>query len=161
MVALIVVLAVLAGVIADICFFIWWFKRLRMEAIDSLRRDINKERVFHVEDCNFFGRQSVGYKQWRGNGILALTDKGIHFRMLLPRKELFIPLDSIKEISHPRSFLGKSKARDLLRVDYVDDAGEEDACAWLVPSLQWWSEAIEALHAGGGPPAPPWKKQKP
>jgi len=157
MVAVIVTVVVLAGVIADICFFIWWFKRLRMEAIESMRGDVGEEKVYHVEDCNFFGRQSAGYRQWRGNGVLALTEKGIHFRMLLPRKELFIPLDSIKEISHPRSFLGKSKARDLLRVDFVNEAGEEDACAWLVPSLQWWSDAISALRVGEEPPAPPWK----
>ena len=157
MVALIVILAVLASVIVDIIFFIWWFKRLRLEAVEDIRRDVGEERVYNVEDCNFFGRQSVGYKQWRGNGVLALTDKGVHFRMLLPRKSLFIPLGSIREISHPRSFLGKSKARDLLRVDYVNEAGEDDACAWLVPSLQWWNEAFAALQAGGTPPEAPLK----
>ena len=120
MTALMIVLIVLASVIADVVFFRWWFRRLRREAIEDIRRDVGEEKVYHVEDCNFFGRQSVGYKQWRGNGFLALTDKGIHYRMLLPKKSLFVPVESIEGISQPRSFLGKSKARSLLRVDYVN-----------------------------------------
>jgi hypothetical protein len=152
MVVLIIVLAVLASVVADIVFFVWWFKRLRG---DALREVVGEEKVYHVEDCNFFGRQSSGYRQWRGNGVIALTDRGVHFRMFLPRKEVFVALDSVAAISQPRTFLGKSKARELLRVDFVDEAGEEDACAWLVRSLQWWIESLEALKAGREPPPAP------
>ncbi|RJP31637.1 MAG: hypothetical protein C4536_07550 [Actinobacteria bacterium] len=157
MVALIIILVVLISIAADIVFFIWWFKRLRAEAIEDLHQAVGEERVYQVEDCNFFGRQSSGYKQWRGNGVLALTDRGIHFRMFIPRKELFVPLDSIRDISQPRSFLGKSKMKSLLRVDFTGEEGRDDACAWLVPSLQWWSEAVAALRAGKEPPDAPWE----
>lgn len=68
-------------------------------------------------------------------------------------------LASIEDVSLPRSFLGKTKAKDLLRVDFKDEPGGEDACAWLVPSLPWWEEAIAALREGKEPPTPPWKNQ--
>jgi hypothetical protein len=156
---LLIVSIVLASVIAGLIVIVWWIKRLRKEAIAAVRRSTGKEKVYQVEDCNFFGRQSSGYKQVRGNGVLALTDKGIHFRMLIPRKEMFVPLDSIKDISQPRSFLGKTKLKYLLRVDFVNEEGRDDAGAWLVPSLQWWSEAIAALRMGKEPPPAPLKRR--
>ncbi|MBC7247219.1 MAG: hypothetical protein H5T73_05520 [Actinobacteria bacterium] len=154
-VAIIVILAVLASITADVCVLSWWIKRLRVEAVESLRETVDGEKVYHVEDCNYFGTLSRGYAQLRGNGILALTDRGIHFRMLLPRRYLFIPLASVRAVSRPRSFLGKTRAGELLRVDFADDEGREDACAWLVPSPEWWTEALHALRAGGEPPTVP------
>jgi len=158
MVALIIII-VLASIVADLLFFIWWFKRLRVQAIEDMRKMVGGERVYNVEDSNCFGVLSKGYKQVRGNGVLALTDKGIHSRMLIPRKYLFIHLESVRGVSNPRSFLGKTKARVLLRVDFVNEEGQDDACAWLVPSLQWWNEAVAALRMGKEPPPAPWSKK--
>ncbi len=156
---IIIILVVLASVVADIFFFIWWFKKLRVEAIEDMRKMVDGEKVYNIEDSNCFGVLSKGYRQIRGNGILALTDKGIHSRMLIPRKYLFIPLQSVRGVSNPRSFLGKTKARVLLRVDFVNEEGRDDACAWIVPSLQWWSEAVEALRRGEEPPPAPWREK--
>ncbi|MBN2026018.1 MAG: hypothetical protein JW854_04595 [Actinobacteria bacterium] len=159
MVALVIILVVLASIVADVFFFIWWFKKLRVEAIEDIRKTVGEEKVYNVEDSNCFGVLSKGYKQIRGNGVLALTDKGIHSRMFVPRKYLFIPLGSVRAVSNPRSFLGKTKARLLLRVDFVNEEGRDDACAWLVPSLQWWSGAVEALKNGVQPPLAPWREK--
>ena len=132
-----------------------WIKRLRRAAIVNLRSDVGEERVYQVNDCNFFGISSSGYGQVRGNGVLALTEKGLHFRMLAPKKYLFIPLESIREISHPRWFLGKSKARKLLQVDFFNQEGEKDAAAWLVPNYEWWGKAILNMRGGMEPPPRP------
>ncbi len=145
-------LAVLAAVYG-IAYFV--IKRLRGKAIIALRSDTAGERVYHVTDCNFFGLLSSGLAQVRGNGLLALTDKGLRFRMLTPQRTLFISRESIRDVSHPRWFLKKSKARDLLRVDFVNAAGEEDAAAWIVGDLPWWDEAIAALESGREPPSRP------
>jgi hypothetical protein len=75
--------------------------------------------------------------------------------MLTPRRTLFIPRESIRAVSHPRWFLKKTKARDLLRVDFVDSAGMGDAAAWIVRDLPWWDEAIAALRQNREPPARP------
>jgi hypothetical protein len=125
-----------------------WIKRLRGRALVALRSDTTGEKVYHVADCNFFGVLSSGIAQVRGNGLLALTSAGIHFCMLAPARTLFVPLGSIRGISHPRWFLKKSKGRVLLRIDFVNNEGEEDAAAWIVRDLRWWDEAIEALLAG-------------
>mgnify|MGYP000518929768 CR=1 FL=1 len=154
---LIVLSVVLIDLVVDVVFLAWWLRRLRAEAVERMREITKGETVYHVEDCNFFGRLSSGYRQWRGNGLLALTDGGLCFRQLLPRKELFIPLDAVTGISRPRSFLGKTRMKDLVRVDFRDEEGKDDACAWLLPSTSWWIAALEALRAGEEPPAAPWK----
>ncbi len=145
-------LAVLAVVFA-VAFLI--IRRLRGLAIVALRSDTAGETVYHVADCNFFGVLSSGLAQVRGNGLLALTSGGLRFRMLTPQRALFIPRECIRAVSHPRCFLKKSKARDLLRVDFLSAAGEEDAAAWIVADLPWWDEAIAALRSGREPPARP------
>lgn len=146
-----VIIAVVSALAGGLALLFSWIRRLRRAAVEDLRRDVGGERVYRVNDCNFFGVLSSGYAQVRGNGVLALTEKGLHFRMLAPRKYLFIPLDSIREVSHPRWFLGKTKARTLLRVDFVNREGEKDAAAWIVPHYRWWGEAITDLRAGGKP----------
>jgi hypothetical protein len=128
-------------------------RRLRARAIAALRGDTARETVYHVADCNFFGVLSSGIAQVRGNGLLALTSTGIRFRMLAPARTLFIPMQSIRGVSHPRWFLKKSKARELLRVDFKNETGEDDAAAWLVRDLRWWSAAVKA--ANGGKELPP------
>jgi len=159
MLALVIILVVVANLLVDLVFIAWWVRRLRAEAAERLREitEEGKEKVYNVEDCNYLGRLSKGYRQWRGNGLLALTDRGLRFRQLIPRTEIFIPPDSITAISGPRSFLGKSKSRELLRVDFTDEAGAEDACAWLLSSPGWWFAALEALRAGEEPPDAPWE----
>ncbi|MDY6796528.1 MAG: hypothetical protein SWK76_14810 [Actinomycetota bacterium] len=159
---LIIFLAVVLGaavLVLNATLILRWLRRLRREAIAGLREDVGSQRVYQVDDCNFFGVESAGYGQARGNGVMALAQRGIYFRMLIPRKHLFIPLASVREISHPRWFKGRSKARELLRVDFTGQAGERDAAAWLVPHREWWKEAILSLREGREPsPSPPRRR---
>jgi hypothetical protein len=155
----IVVAVVLVDLVVDMVLVRWWIRKLRNEAVNALREAVGGEKVFHVEDCNFFGRQSRGYAQVRGNGLLALTDRGIHFRMFLPRRYLFIPLEDVGSVSVAGSFLGKSRGRKILRVDFRTSGGGDDACGWLVPSPGWWVEALRSLSAGKEPPPTPWKEK--
>jgi hypothetical protein len=161
MTVVIIIILALAALAVTVFFTVRWLRRLRSEAIAFLHGRTREEKVYHVEDCNFFGLLSAGYAQMRGNGVLALTDRGIHFRMLTPAKYVFVSLDSITGVSQPRSFLGKTKAKVLLRVDFTGGAGEDDAGAWLVRSLDWWTEALEALRSGVEPPPAPWKRKGP
>ena len=99
-------------------------------------------RILTSPMANLFGIQSRGMKQIRGNGILLLTASQIYFRMLLPRRELLVPLSSITAVETPKSFLGKTKGRKLLKVDFRNDTGGTDSAAWLVPDPDKWVEAI-------------------
>jgi hypothetical protein len=152
LIALGICLALLFLIFATIWVLI---KRLRERALAAMRSDIAEEKVYHVADCNYFGVLSSGIAQVRGNGLLALTSGGIRFRMLAPARTLFIPVASIRGISHPRWFLKKTKVKVLLRIDFVNEKGKEDAAAWIVRDLQWWDEAIGALKDGHEPPPRP------
>lgn len=99
-------------------------------------------RILTSPMANIFGIQSKGMKQIRGNGILLLTASQLYFRMLLPKKELLVPLRSITSVETPKSFLGKTKGRKLLKVDFRNDVEGTDSAAWLVPDLEKWVEAI-------------------
>ncbi len=95
--------------------------------------------------ASWFGRQSQGMAQIRGNGVLVLTRKALWFRRLAPDLEITIPLESIRKISTPRSFLGKSIFRPLLRVDFVTRQGQDDAAAWYVRDLECFYAGLRDL----------------
>ncbi len=149
---IVAVAAALTGLAAFFLILYLWAGRLRREAVESLRRAVEGDRVYRVEDCRYLGMLSRGHAQVRGNGVLALTGRGLHFRMLLPRRHVFIPLRSLRSVSTPRSFLGKIGPAGLLRVDFTGPDGGEDACAFAVSSPRWWSGALEALLSGHEPP---------
>ena len=99
-------------------------------------------RILTSPMANLFGIKSRGMKQIRGNGILLLTSSALYFRMLLPRRELLVPLSSITSVETPKSYLGKTKGMKLLKIDFRNDVGDLDSSAWLVPDLEKWVETI-------------------
>ncbi|OPL18393.1 MAG: hypothetical protein AVO35_06000 [Candidatus Aegiribacteria sp. MLS_C] len=102
-------------------------------------------RLMTAPMANFFGRRSLGMGQVRGNGILLLTREAVHFRMLLPRRELTIPLRDIVSISTPGSFLGRSRRMKLLQIDFHSADAGEDSAAWLVGDLDEWADRLRGM----------------
>ena len=115
----------------------------RNQSSEILDRFKDKMVLKAAQSANFFGQESKGVAQMRGNGVLLLTKEEIFFEMLVPKKELHIPISNISDIETPKSFLGKSKFMPLLKVKFKNDQGESDAAAWLVRDLAGWKEAIE------------------
>ena len=121
-------------------------RKLFKKSIEETLAKFSHENLVHVEDAaNFFGQESKGSKQIRGNGVLILTKKEIFFQMWTPRKTLRIPLESIKKIETPKSFLHKSRFKPLLKVSYLNEMGEIDAAAWLVVDLERTTKLLEDL----------------
>ncbi len=58
-------------------------------------------------DAKFFGIESLGFKQVRGNGILMLTEKDLVFGMFHPTRDFPIPLALIEKIELTESHLIK------------------------------------------------------
>ena len=106
---------------------------------------VGKNILITSRGANFFGQESKGLGQVRGNGILLLTDKELFFGMWTPKKELKIPIISIKSVENPKSFLSKSVFRKLLKVTFENDLGDIDAAAWYVKDLDTWNRELEAL----------------
>jgi hypothetical protein len=106
----------------------------------------------HIDRAaSFFGQESRGVTQLRGNGTLLLTDSDLIFEMWVPNREFRIPLRSIQAIENPASFLGKSRFTPLLKVVYTNDQGTTDSMAWQVPDLSGWMRLVnEALAQSKG-----------
>ncbi len=96
-----------------------------------------------VPGANFFGQESGGVMQMRGNGTLVLTAIELYFERWLARKEYRIPLNAIQAIETPTSYLGKTNFRPLLKVVFKDEAGNTDSMAWLVRDLEGTIRALE------------------
>jgi hypothetical protein len=97
--------------------------------------------------ASFFGQESRGVTQMRGNGTLILTDSDLIFEMWVPNKEFRIRLRSIQTIENPTSFLGKSRFTPLLKVLYTNDQGAPDSMAWQVRDLSGWMRLINDARA--------------
>ena len=92
--------------------------------------------------ASFFGQQSRGVTQLRGNGTLILTDTELVFEQWVTNQVFRIPLRSIQAIENPTSFLGKSRFAPLLKVVYTNEQGATDAMAWQVPDLGGWMRLL-------------------
>jgi len=97
--------------------------------------------------ASFFGQESRGVTQMRGNGTLILTDSDLIFEMWVPNKAFRIPLRSIQSLENPSSFLGKSRFTPLLKVVYTTEQGTMDAMAWQVPDLSGWMRHLNEAQA--------------
>ena len=119
--------------------------RLRTQAEELASRHAGEGVVRLTPRANFFGLASRGMGQVRGNGVLLLTRTSLRFVLLLPRREVTIPLESIRSVETPRSHLGKTVGMRLLKVTFSDDQGQEDSAAWWVNDLDAWVEDLSRL----------------
>ncbi len=100
-----------------------------------------------AQNVNFFGQESKGLGQVRGNGSLILTDSELYFEMWAPKRVLRIPKHMIKSVENPapKWFLKKTKNRPLLKVLFTNEQGQEDSAAWIVPELDHWIQKLSGL----------------
>jgi hypothetical protein len=92
--------------------------------------------------ANFFGVESRGAAQMRGNGCLGASADEVFFIMWLPRREFSIPRSRITAVERVRSHLGKRIGRDLLLVRFTNEEGKPDSIAWYVKDLSAWENAL-------------------
>lgn len=95
--------------------------------------------------ANFFGLQSKGPAQLRGNGALVLTRNALRFFQLVPASEIVVPLADVREATLVRSHLGKSVGYSLLKVTF-SSGGTTDSIAWFVPEAEAWRAAVDAAR---------------
>jgi hypothetical protein len=117
-------------------------RRLSASRTEATRARFPNARLI-VPGALFYGQESAGVMQTRGNGTLVLTDSELYFEKWLPRREYRIPLTAIQAIETPTSFLGKTNFRPLLKVVFQDEAGKTDSMAWLVGDLDGAIRALE------------------
>jgi hypothetical protein len=142
-----VVIAGIAGgvvVVAIVVLLVAWARRRSLAASDRVASLLDRAALV-IEDrrAQFYGRESLGRTQTRGNGHLALTDQQLVFTMWVPAKTVTIQRDSITSVETRRGFLGKTGGARLLCVSWTDPAGT-DRGAWRVRDLDAWLSALVA-----------------
>jgi hypothetical protein len=95
-----------------------------------------------IPSANFYGQESKGVAQMRGNGTMVLTNTELYFEQWLTNREFRIPLAAIQEIETPSAYLGKTNFRPILKVVFRDESGQTDAMGWLVPDVEAAKQAI-------------------
>jgi len=136
--AVLIPLAVLLGVLSIV------ISAVRRKALAAIEERFGGTPTVRAEPmANFMGQQSIGPAAARGNGALVLTDEVIWFRLVVPARELEIPLEKVTGVRIEKWFLGKTKGRPMVIVDF-DLGNGPDAAAWFVREPDHWRDAILA-----------------
>jgi hypothetical protein len=106
------------------------------------RRHFAGFALLREADANSFGVESAGVKQVRGNGSLALTEDELLFAQWAPNRVLRIPRSAIVHVTKTSSHLGKTVGRDLLKVVWSTELGQQDSVALWVRDLDGWLLAL-------------------
>jgi hypothetical protein len=143
-------LAIATGVLLVVGTSLWLFfsvflKGMQTSGQQRLHERFTDDQILRSEtSANFFGLQSRGRGQIRGNGVLALTREELWFSQFITREELRIPLVEIQAVSLVDSHLGKRVfGRQVVKVEFQAATGG-DAAAWLVGDPNGWKTAIES-----------------
>ena len=125
-----------------------YLNKLERQKSSKLYNEYKDEKIKEFDSkANFMGRKSAGYKQIRGNGVLLLTEEEIVFERWFPEKRIVIPINSVQNTEIVNSFLGKSKSKSILKIDFRDKEGNSDSCGWIVEDYEDWIANIKSFQA--------------
>ena len=139
-------IGLLVFILAVTLLFVRWLTARRMKVM--------RERfpnALRAEPANFYGQESRGVGQLRGNGILVLLSDQLLFAMLVPRREYTITRRSIVRTESPTSYLGRTNFQPLLKVVFQDETGKLDSMAWLVRDVPGWQAQLGTQPAEAQP----------
>lgn len=138
---------VIIGVSIGVGFFmVWALKKIQVSQVKQvLVKFKDKEILAVTSSANFFGQESEGLTQIRGNGVLLLTQDEVYFKMWVVQKVIHIPISQIERVETPRSYLKRSKSLPLLKIVFKGQDGQIDSVAWYVNNLIDWQRAIKKL----------------
>lgn len=119
-----------------------FFKKKTKQILENFNEE---DLILVSKSANFFGVESKGSKQIRGNGVLILSKDELYFQMWLPKRIVRISLKKIKRVTSTTHHLRKTKFVDLLKIEYINNKGEGDSAVWWVKDLQEWIIKLKAL----------------
>jgi hypothetical protein len=143
-IAIVVGVLVVVGLILVVVFA--WVRAFGRRHEQALRERFPTAQA--ILPANYFGVESKGVAQMRGNGALVLTRDELFFERWVPRMELHIPLSAITAVETVRSHLGKAIARPLLKVSYTNADGAADSVAWYVADAASVKQTLEERLPG-------------
>ena len=111
--------------------------------INEIMQKYSKQGVRMKGNANFFGIESHGVMQIRGNGFLLLTNTDLVFGMFRPTRDFLIPLAKIEKIELAESHLTKTVFQPLLKVYFTNEEGDADSVAWWLANPREWKNVLE------------------
>jgi hypothetical protein len=140
--ALIIIASVIGGLIVLNIILRLVFATVRNRLRHKIAETFSPESIITSSlRANFFGLQSRGQKQIRGNAALVLTADTLWTCLGMPQREVKIPLIAVRNVTLAKSHCGKSVFVDLLRVEFDTSDGPEIA-GWYVSDAEAWRQAI-------------------
>jgi hypothetical protein len=120
--------------------------RVRKSSAEKIATRFGSEEVVRSDPmANFFGLESKGTTQIRGNGALVLTPTVLWFSRVGSSEPLEIPVTAIREVDLVSSHLGKTVGRKLLHVRFETPQGS-DGVAWWTKDVEGWKEILRSAR---------------
>ena len=119
-------------------------KEIRLEQ-DFQKRFSGRKILLMDKYARFIAQQSDGFSQSGGMGYLVLTSQELYFKQQLLNKEISIPASSLLSVGETRRMGGKSPLRTMLKVNFKNVDGKEDAIALIVKHLPSWKAEISKV----------------
>jgi hypothetical protein len=144
-----IVLAAVVFVVVLLLILFKFVRGLQSKRAAEVMAKFEGRKVYGVtSNANFFGQESKGRGQVRGNGVLVLAEGELYFEMWTPKRSLRIPFAFIQGVEQARSHLGKRRSGPpLLKVLFTNEKGQPDSAAWQLGKFEEWKSSIEkALH---------------
>ncbi|MFT7461229.1 MAG: hypothetical protein ACI909_003927, partial [Planctomycetota bacterium] len=105
-------------------------------------RHIDKYLVFKAG--MFRTKKLSAYAESHNKGCLVLTDDVLNFEMKPLNNILSIPVASITKVEPTNRLLGKNSEKLMLKVEFENSYGLNDAIALSVNEVTSWAKAIKA-----------------
>lgn len=137
--------AVLVAVVVGMVFYHYW--SARAEALRAVRHQFSHVPIQLMSPHAYFRGFARSWDgQWRGYGVLVLTDEVLYFRPWQGRMDITIPVRQIDEVK-ANSHHGKVKLRfPRLQVRYLGLDDQLRVATWEVKDPQRWIAALQAVR---------------
>jgi len=136
--------------LSSVVFTIFYFKRRSAmgQTVRRVRQQFNGIPVRALAaDAYFYGMERNWDSQWRGNGVLLLTEEILYFRLWARNLDLTIPLNRVESVALSDSKGPGFLRRKRFRVVYQGVDDHLRAATWLARKPQDWVGLIREILA--------------
>ena len=139
-------IAILIGgsLLAWFFYFLWRRQNLVMERVEDKIK--GQKVIMPTEHIMFRALESSGYSQTSGMGYIALTEHFLYFELVLMDLVITVPTTQIRGAEFVRRLKGVSPVREMLRIMFINEEGEEDSIAINVKEMEHWKHTILDLN---------------
>ena len=148
-----ILIGAIAGGVGLLVLLVVFMRGLQKKRTAEVMAKFKDKKVYGVcSSASFFGVESKGMGQVRGNGVLVLAEGELYFEMWTPKRSLKVPFSTFQAVELVRSHLGKARAGvKLVKLSFTSDQGAPDSAAWQMSNPDHWKSAFEKIIQGKAP----------